>query len=1015
MNPTLETRLTALAAWVAATYGLEGTLVPLPGEADANYRLDAPSGARYLLKVSPPGTAQDLLSLQNAMLTHLAARDTGLDLPRLLPGPDGALCLPLDAAAGGPGWARLFTWVEGTLWASLPHHSPGLLASLGGACGRLTAALGGFSHPAARRAGFKWDLAQWDWILAQRAAVTDPGQQALLTHFIDLYQAEVAPRRAQLRQGVIYNDANDHNILLAPTAAGDWQVRGLIDFGDACHSHLVHEVAIAGAYACMGLPDPLGGLAALVGGFHAAHPLEEAEIATIFPLLAMRLCVSVVNAARNRHAHPDNAYLLVSEAPAWDLLAQLAEIPPALAHYHLRHACGLVPCPAQPAFAAWAAAQPAGTFRPVLDLPADTPACPLDLSVGSTQLGGQAAFATPAHFAQTIAGLLAEAGATLGTGGYGEARPFYTTDAYRDLGNEGPRWRSIHLGLDLWSPAGTAVCAPYPGRVHHLRDHDQFLDYGPTVILRHAPADGPVFYSLYGHLSRTSLAGLREGQEIAAGEAFATLGDMTENGHWPPHLHVQLLLDPLADDGQFPGLAYPETAAVWQSICPDPALLLGAYYPAALPPPPPAEALRTGRATHLGPNLSLSYDPPLYIQRGYRQYLYDRGGRRYLDTVNNVAHVGHEHPDVVRAGQRQMAVLNTNTRYLHPEVVAFAEELQATLPDPLSVCYFVNSGSEANELALRMVRTATGRHDILALEIGYHGNTGACIAVSSYKFDGKGGQGAPPGTHLLPLPDPYRGRYRGPDSGALYAAHVPAALAAAEARGGLAGFIGESILSCGGQVVPPAGFLASVYAQVRAAGGLCIADEVQTGLGRVGEAFWAFAQQGVVPDVVTIGKPLGNGHPVAAVVTTRAIADAFANGMEYFNTFGGNPVSCAIGRAVLRTVAAEGLAAQAADTGAYLIAGLQDLQTRYPGIGEVRGAGLFLGIEFVTDPESRQPDPRTTAWLAQWMCRHGVLMSTDGPQHNILKIKPPMCFGRPEADFLLDRLERVLSTLPPVQ
>jgi 4-aminobutyrate aminotransferase-like enzyme len=314
--------------------------------------------------------------------------------------------------------------------------------------------------------------------------------------------------------------------------------------------------------------------------------------------------------------------------------------------------------------------------------------------------------------------------------------------------------------------------------------------------------------------------------------------------------------------------------------------------------------------------------------------------------VNNVAHVGHEHPLVVKAGQQQMAVLNTNTRYLHNNIRQYAEELLNTFPEPLSVVHFVNSGSEANELALRMAQAVSGQKDMLAVEVGYHGNTSGCVAVSSYKFDGKGGRGAPEHTHVVPLPDSFRGLYQGSDTGSRYASHVGEQLDHIQSKGrNIAGFICESIISCGGQIELPEGYLKKSYDLVRAQGGICIADEVQVGCGRMGSVFWGFQLHSVIPDIVTIGKPIGNGHPLAAVVCTRQVADAFANGMEYFNTFGGNPVSCAIGSSVLRVIKEENLQENALDVGNYLKSELLGKQREYPIIGDVRGQGLFLGIE----------------------------------------------------------------------
>ncbi len=420
-----------------------------------------------------------------------------------------------------------------------------------------------------------------------------------------------------------------------------------------------------------------------------------------------------------------------------------------------------------------------------------------------------------------------------------------------------------------------------------------------------------------------------------------------------------------------------------------------------------SESLAQSRRRMLGPSLSLSYSEPLHIIRGWRQHLYDAGGRRYLDCVNNVAHVGHANPRVNAAIARQMALLNTNTRYLHEGLAEYIERLTATLPPPLSVVYLVCSGSEANELALRLARAHTGRDGIFVLDAAYHGNTSALIDISPYKFNGRGGRGKPKHVEVMPLPDVYSGPYRGPDAGARYAAHVADAV---EHSRGPAAFFAESASGCGGQIFFPRGYLAEAFAAVRAAGGVCVADEVQTGFGRAGSHFWMFQTQRVVPDIVTMGKPIANGHPMGAVVTTREIADSFANGMEYFNTFGGNPASCAAGLAVLDVIRDEGLQENARATGDYLLAGLRDMATRHPLIGDVRGCGLFLGIELVRDRDTREPAAAEVSKLVDRMKEHGVLLSTDGPLHNVIKIKPPMVFDRQDADVLLAGLEKAVTT-----
>lgn len=397
------------------------------------------------------------------------------------------------------------------------------------------------------------------------------------------------------------------------------------------------------------------------------------------------------------------------------------------------------------------------------------------------------------------------------------------------------------------------------------------------------------------------------------------------------------------------------------------------------------------------------------------QFLYDAAGRKYLDCVNNPAHVGHCHPRVVEAASRQLAELNTNTRYLHANVVEYARRLAATLPDPLEVCFFVNSGSEANDLAVRLARAATGgRRHLVCVDSAYHGNLTSLVDISPYKYDGPGGEGRRPHVHCARTPDAYRGPHRDPaTAGELYARDVLRCLDdARDAGGAVAAFFSEAILGCAGQVPVPPGYLRHAYAHVRARGGLCVADEVQTGFGRCGDAFWAFELGGVVPDIVTMGKPIGNGFPLGAVVTTRAVARAFANGMEYFSTTGGNPVSAAVGLAVLDVIRDERLQEHARRVGAHLRARFEALRDAYPLVGDVRGAGLFLGLELVRDRRTLEPAAREASWLASQMRERGVLISTDGPLHNCLKIKPPLAFSVADADRLADGLAELLPLVP---
>jgi 4-aminobutyrate aminotransferase-like enzyme/Ser/Thr protein kinase RdoA (MazF antagonist) len=418
------------------------------------------------------------------------------------------------------------------------------------------------------------------------------------------------------------------------------------------------------------------------------------------------------------------------------------------------------------------------------------------------------------------------------------------------------------------------------------------------------------------------------------------------------------------------------------------------------------------RRNLLGHNLSISYSQPLKIVRGRGQYLYDENGRRYLDLVNNVCHVGHCHPRVVAAAQRQMAELNTNTRYLHDNVAEYALRLTSTFPDPLQVCFFVNSGTEANDLALRLALAHTGSKEIIVLDHAYHGHSPSLVEISPYKCEGPGGEGLAEHAHKVPMPDPYRGPHRGADAGERYADEVRAAIAEIEGKGRKPGaFMAESLIGCGGQVIPADGFLAAAAEIARETGAVFIADEVQVGFGRVGTHFWAFETQGVVPDIVTLGKPIGNGHPMAAIITTAEIAASFDTGMEYFNTFGGNPVSCAIGLAVLDVIEQDGLQRHALEVGARMLDGLRELKERRPMIGDVRGLGLFIGVELVRNHETLEPADTEAERVIDEMKARGFLLSTDGPLHNVLKIKPPLILTELDVDETLEALDEVLGAL----
>jgi 4-aminobutyrate aminotransferase-like enzyme len=811
---------------------------------------------------------------------------------------------------------------------------------------------------------------------------------------------------------VIYGDANDHNVLVSSPWPLPRRVLSVIDFGDMHTAYTVAEPAVAAAYAILGKKEPLLTASAILAAYHETFPLNDSEIAAFYPLLCARLAVSVTNSAHRQSLVPDDAYVTVSETPARAALKRLAKIHPRLAHYTFRAACGLPAVPQATRIHHWLAQNSHSAAQIIPANLREGNCLVLDLSVASPLLGADPANAVDSRLTPLLQAARRGAEARIAVGRYNEPRPVYSSPLFSGGPNPTDERRTIHLGVDLFVDAGTSVSAPFEGTLYALADNRAPLDYGPVVILKHRTGDGLEFFSLYGHLSRQSLAHLRVGDAIGRGQSFARVGAAHENGGWTPHLHFQLILDPLDLATDFPGVAFPSQRNTFTSLSPDPNGVLGIPENCFPGPGFSLDATLCTRKNLLGGNLCVSYSHPLKIVRGWRQYLYDDSGRAYLDVYNNVPLVGHSHPRVVIAVQQQLAVLNTNTRYLHDNILHYAQRLTALLPSTLKVCYFVNSGSEANELALRLARTHTQREDVIVLEHAYHGHTSTLIDISPYKFNGPGGTGQKPWVHVAPIPDDYRGRHRQgePELGRKYAGYVAEILEELKRKGrGVAAYIAETLPSVAGQIVFPPTYLAEAYKHVRTSGGVCIADEVQVGFGRLGTHLWGFETQGVVPDIVVLGKPIGNAFPLAAVVTTPEIAASFNNGMEFFSTFGGNPVACAAGLAVLDVLRNENLQQNACDVGAHWMAQLRALQASNAIIGEVRGAGLFLGIDLVNDRATREPAPEQAWYVVNGLRDRGILAGTDGPHHNVIKLRPPLIFSETDADLFVATLAEILE------
>jgi len=390
-------------------------------------------------------------------------------------------------------------------------------------------------------------------------------------------------------------------------------------------------------------------------------------------------------------------------------------------------------------------------------------------------------------------------------------------------------------------------------------------------------------------------------------------------------------------------------------------------------------------------------------------YMYDAYGNTFLDAYNNIPHVGHSHPKVVEAGQKQMAKLNTNTRYLYDQLSEYAEKLVSKFPASLSKVYFVNSGSAASDLAIRITKIHTGYEKLMVMEHGYHGHTQTATDISDYKFNNPKGQGQKDFILKTQIPDTYRGKYTTNDgsAGKMYAQEAIEQIDNSDLP--IAAFISEPIVGCGGQVPLADGYLKEIYPAIRKQGGICISDEVQTGFGRLGDYFWGFEAQGVVPDIVIIGKPMANGHPMGAVICTNEIAESFSKGVEFFSSFGGNPVSCAIATSVLDIIEEEKLQENAKIVGDYYKSLLLELQKKYDCIGDVRGSGLFLGIEIIKE-NSIEPNVELASFIKNELRNRNILISTDGPFDSVIKTKPALSFTKANAKKVVDNIDEVLKT-----
>ncbi len=988
-------------------WGINADLTALDGEFDLNLLARATSGKGYVLKVMRPDCEAGFVDMQVSALEHLAARAPDLPFPAVIKTTSGASTVWHTDSNGQKRLLWLLERLPGRSYAAARPKTPDLMSELGRVLGTTDRVLEKYDHPNLDR-DFKWNLTQSDWISAELDVIEDTDRRTLISDILQQF-ANIKDDLNALPRQAIHNDVNDYNILVDGKGAEPRYISGLIDLGDMCNAPRICDLAIAAAYVVLDVPQPERALAAFVSGYHGANPLTPQEVDLLWPLLQMRLAVSVVVSTSVAREKPDDPYVEISQAPAWRFLENNA-IHPAMLGARLRAACGLPVTGSAPRILRFLA-QERGNFAEIMGQNL------MHAPMGSLSVENALWPRNPLHLPISEAAHVGEEfedNGRIWLGYYFEPRLIYTAPGFRNGPWQASDRRTVHLAVDAFAPAGTQLYTPMDATVHVVENRDNTLDYGGMVILAHDTPEGDRFYTLFGHLEPEVCDHLKPGQKIAKGQAFCRLGDATQNGGWAPHLHFQLALsvDGIGDD--WPGVGDPDENYLWAALCPNPAALMNLPDAKVAYIPTDKSEILAKRRAHFGNNLRLSYADPVMLVRGWQHHLFDEWGRPYLDAYNNVPHVGHAHPRIQAVAADQLSRMNSNTRYLHPAQTEFAEKILSKLPAPFEVCFFVNSGTEANELALRLARAHTGAKGMVTPDHGYHGNTTGAIDISAYKFNAPGGVGPSDWVELVEVADDYRGSFGrdDPDRAAKFAGLVDGAIARLHDNGhGLAGFIAETFPSVGGQIIPPAGYLKSVYSKIRAAGGVCIADEVQTGLGRLGAYYFAFEQQNALPDIVVLGKPIGNGHPMGVLVTTRAIADSFAKGPEFFSTFGGSTLSCRIGKEVLDIVDNEGLQENARRQGARLLDGLRELQKKHAVIGDVRGIGLFVGVELVKDPASRQEGTKIASYVKDRMRAKRILLGSEGPKDNILKIRPPLTITGEDVEMLLTTLDQILAEL----
>ncbi|MCH4899348.1 aminotransferase [Pseudomonas sp. B707] len=938
-------------------YGLSGKLQALGSQQDLNYRVDSERG-RFVLKICRGDYSLVELQAQHAGLRYLADHGA-VQVPRVIPANDGQDLLSLEIG-GEAVHVRLLDYIEGQPLTALDHLGHDVVAGFGRLCGEMDLALAGFDHPGLERT-LQWDARHASALIEHLLPVIeDERQRALIAEAAAQARLRLQPLLEKLPVQAIHMDITDDNVVWQRDARRHWQLQGVIDFGDLVRTWRITDLSVTcAALLHHAAGDPFVILPA-VQAYHAVNPLQHEELLALWPLIVARAAVLVLSGEQQVSIDPGNTYSRDNLNHEWEIFRVATSVPLALMEAAILTAVGQT--------------------LPTIDSEGFAPLLPglVGREFALIDLGVLSAHFEAGNWEQPGIDqrLLSEAAAIHGLAAsrYGQ----YRLSRTRPDSADEPETFPLHVELHV--PQGSTVEAPFAGILHLSADGALRLD-GPQLSL---------------HLLGVKPS-LHSGAALVKGQVLGSVDGP---------LIVQLIRGAQLEAPLF---CTPSRALAWQALSPSPAALLGLACDAE--PELDAATLLARRDASFARTQKHYYVDPPRIERGWRNHLIDMQGRSYLDMLNNVAVLGHGHPRMAAVASRQWSLLNTNSRFNYAAVAEFSERLLKLAPEGMDRVFLVNSGSEANDLAIRLAWAASGGRDMISVLEAYHGWTVGADAVSTSIADNpKALSSRPDWVHAVTAPNTYRGEFRGPDSAPDYVRSVEHHLAKIdEQKRQLAGFICEPVYGNAGGISLPPGYLKKVYELVRARGGVCIADEVQVGYGRMGHFFWGFEEQGVVPDIITMAKGMGNGQPLGAVITRREIAEALEAEGYFFSSAGGSPVSCQIGMAVLDVMEEEKLWENAQVVGAHFKARLEALIDQYPLVGAVHGSGFYLGVELIRNRETLEPATEETTRLCDRLRELGIFMQPTGDYLNVLKIKPPMVTSRQSVDFFVDMLAKVLE------